>query len=115
MTNIGTRFYTWRRGRLVGEDEFGNRYYEDKKDTGKRWVIYKGLVEGSKVPQRWNAWLHHTTDAVPSAQEDRRPWEKPHMPNLTGTPHAYRPAGHVSRGGRRKPATGDYEAWSPEG
>ncbi len=27
---MGTRFYTWRKGRLVGEDGQGNRYYEAK-------------------------------------------------------------------------------------
>jgi NADH:ubiquinone oxidoreductase subunit len=40
-------------------------------------------------------------------------WQKPHVPNLTGTPEAYRPPGHVAMGGRRAPATGDYEPWRP--
>ena len=35
--------------------------------------------------------------------------------NATGTPAAYRPAGALERGGARAPATGDYEAWQPEG
>ncbi|MEC9345954.1 MAG: NADH:ubiquinone oxidoreductase subunit NDUFA12 [Pseudomonadota bacterium] len=114
MAHIGTRFFTWRNGRKVGEDSFGNCYYEDRKGSGRRWVVYKGLVEGSKVPPQWNAWLHRTTDAVPESDKPQRAWEKPHLPNLTGTPFAWRPRGHVTRGGKRAPATGDYEAWSPE-
>ena len=31
----------------------------------------------------------------------RYPWQKPHQPNLTGTPLAYRPPGSVLRGGER--------------
>ena len=42
------------------------------------------------------------------------PWQKEHLPNLTGTPEAYRPAGSLERGGKRARATGDYEAWQPE-
>ena len=41
-------------------------------------------------------------------------WEKAHLPNLTGTIHAYKPQGAISKGGVRQVATGDYEAWKPE-
>jgi NADH:ubiquinone oxidoreductase subunit len=43
-----------------------------------------------------------------------KPWEKEHLPNLTGTAAAYRPPGSLLGGGQRAPATGDYEAWQPE-
>ena len=56
---IGIRFTAWRRGRLVGQDELGNRYYEAKDDRDsydrgrpRRWVIFKGYAEASKVPAR---------------------------------------------------------------
>ena len=39
--------------------------------------------------------------------------EKERLPNLTGTPAAYRPSGHTLEGGMRQPATGDYESWTP--
>src|SRR5581483_10903586 len=56
---IGTLVTTWLSGRLVGSDEFGNRYYESK--TGqRRWVIYAGTVDASLVPADWHGWLHHT-------------------------------------------------------
>ena len=76
-------------------------------------VIYEGRPEGSKVPPEWHAWLHHMVDEVPAPRQ-RYAWEKPHEPNLTGTPRAYHPPGSVLRGGHRQRATGDYEPWVPE-
>ena len=43
---FGTFIYTLFSGKYQGSDEFGNKYYSNKK--GKRWVIYKGSVESSK-------------------------------------------------------------------
>ncbi|WP_291829517.1 NADH-ubiquinone oxidoreductase subunit NDUFA12 family protein, partial [Bosea sp. (in: a-proteobacteria)] len=70
---IGTRFHTWRFGERVGEDEFGNVYYRTKggvKDGAlgyqRRWVIYNGEAEASKVPPGWKGWLQHTVDVAPS-------------------------------------------------
>lgn len=110
---IGTQFYTSRFGKRIGEDVEGNVYYEAK--NGRRWVIYNGPAEASRVPPEWHGWLHHTTDALPGeAPAPVKPWEKPHVPNLTGTTLAYAPKGAISAGGERARATGDYEAWTPE-
>jgi len=110
---LGTRFHTWRKGTLVGTDEAGNRYYTDRK-TGRRWVIYADIVEASKVPPGWNAWLHHNGDEPPSDRTYRpHVWEKPHLPNLTGTPLAYRPPGSILSPQKRPRVTGDYEPWKP--
>ena len=111
---IGTRLMTWWKGERVGQDQFDNTYYRERNGGRRRWVIYKGRPEASKVPADWHAWLHRTVDQPPSAQSPRRPWEKPHQPNLTGTPYAYRPSGSLLQGGRRPQATGDYEPWRPE-
>ena len=111
---IGTWWYTLRAGSLVGEDDQGNKYYENK-DGSRRWVIYNGDIEASRVPPEWHRWLHHTTDAPPSEQPPLvKPWEKEHQPNLTGTAGAYFPPGSLAHGGQRARATGDYEAWQPE-
>ena len=111
---IRTRFLTWLNGRQVGSDHFGNRYFVEKNGGPKRWVLYNGIPEASKVPPEWNAWLHYTIDELPEERPTLRNWEQDHVPNLTGTPAAYRPPGHVSRGGQRSAATGDYEPWRPE-
>ena len=111
---IGTLVHTWFTGSSVGKDKFGNRYYQSK-DGKRRWVIYAGTVEASRVPSEWHGWLHHTFNEPPTvAPLKERAWEKEHTPNLTGTAGAYRPPGSLARGGVRAPATGDYQAWQPE-
>lgn len=123
---IGTRIFTWLRGELVGTDSTGNRYYRDKAHPAlsrgggrasreRRWVLYNGVAEASRVPSEWHGWLHHSSNVVPTdGGRPRYPWEKPHQPNLTGTPLAYRPPGSVLRGGERAHAAGDYEPWRPD-
>lgn len=102
----------------VGEDALGNVYWQGGKDTNgnpRRWVIYAGANDASRIAPEWFSWLHHQVDDVPArALPAPRPWQKPPEPNLTGTPLAYRPAGALEKGGRRAAATGDYEAWTPE-
>lgn len=117
---IGIRFTVARRGVLVGEDDTGNRYYEarDARDSydgrKRRWVIYNGYAEATRIPPGWHSWIHHTTDIPPTdAKYVAREWEQPHQPNLTGTPQAYRPSGSTLAAGRRPKATGDYQAWTP--
>ena len=118
---LGTLWNVGVNGRLVGKDEDGNRYYEAKTNKNsydgrkRRWVIFNGYAEASKVSPDWHGWLHHTFDAPPTeAPLPRRKFELDHLPNLTGTPMAWRPPGSLARGGERPPATGDYEAWRPE-
>ena len=113
-------FFTWaHRGEQVGQDSSGNAYYRGRPRKGykreRRWVIYEGAPEASKVPPEWHGWLHYQNDTVPASDtmSFRREWQKPHKPNLTGTNKAYRPPGHVLEGGKRDKATGDYEAWRP--
>ena len=123
-TTLGTRLYTWFKGEVVGSDRFGNRYFREKGGGNvhpdslrkeRRWVIYDGEVEASRVPPDWHAWLHHTVAVPPSPEgPPRRSWEKEHLPNLTGTGEAYRPPGHTLSGGKRARGTDDYEPWTPK-
>ena len=114
---LGTRFHTWRHGGRVGEDEFGNAYYEGGKDSEgrtRRWVIYNGESEASAIPPGWYGWMQHRVDVPPTEEEFRpREWLKPHLPNLTGTDQAYRPKGSILSGAKRPVVTGDYDAWTP--
>jgi len=113
-STIGTWIYTKRHGHFVGEDLFGNSYYRSA-DGGRRWVIYKEVAEASLVPPEWHGWLHHTVAEPPTvAPPAVKPWEQEHVPNLTGSPMAYRPPGSLLGKAKRAPATGDYEAWRPE-
>ena len=115
---LGTLLTIAQRARFVGEDAVGNRYFEERKVSlegrKRRYVVYKGYADASRVPSDWHGWLHHTFDEPPTeAPLPRRAWEKDHVPNLTGTPQAYRPKGSLARGAARARQTGDYEPWTP--
>jgi NADH:ubiquinone oxidoreductase subunit len=120
---LSTSLWTLLYGERVGEDEFGNVYYRrrgGKIDPAlgfeRRWVIYKGYAEGSNTPTGWYGWLHHTFDTPPTKESyTPKEWELPFQENMTGTPLAYRPPGSILATGQRPPASGDYDAWRPEG
>lgn len=109
---FGTQLFTWRKGVKVGEDAIGNIYYRNADDS-KRWVIYNGEIEGSRVSPDWHGWLHHTWDEPPTEIDlKHKSWEKPHQQNLTGSDAAYAPAGSLRQA--TPVARADYEAWTPE-
>ena len=109
---LNTQLYTWRKGHKVGEDAQGNVFYQSG-DGARRWVIFNGEVEATRVSPEWHGWLHHTYQAPPTERPlPRKTWEKPHQENLTGTALAYAPAGSIRRQDPKD--RGDYEAWSPE-
>ncbi len=111
-TLMQTRFC----GVEVGKDQFGNHYYRERKTVKgvreRRWVIYVGEPEASKVPPEWHIWLHHTADAPIAEQSPlRKNWQKPYEQNQSGSQAAYFPPSHT---GHRAKATGDYQAWQPK-
>lgn len=114
---IGTWLFTKLRGEQVGSDAEGNRYFQDKKVFAgrrrKRWVMYNGEAEASRVPPDWHGWLHHTTDTLPPPGGlPRKPWQKDHERNHSGTDFAYHPPGSSLASGADKPKP-PYEAWRP--
>jgi NADH:ubiquinone oxidoreductase subunit len=115
LTNVQMLIKTLFSGERVGTDSFGNVYYRGKPRPRprreRRWVIYKDRPDASTVPPEWHGWLHHQTSALPAAENKyRQPWQKPPLPNMTGTAQAYTPPGLR---GERDAATGDYAAWAP--
>ena len=109
---LGTQIFTARKGIKVGQDDQGNIYYRTQDDK-RRWVIYNGEVEASRISPDWHGWIHHTFKEPPTeAPLTHKAWEMPHQENLTGTAAAFVPAGSLRRA---KPAERrDYEAWQPE-
>lgn len=89
----------------VGDDEFGNQYFENKE--GKRFVVYNGYPEPSKVPFEWHGWLHYTSKDIP-INVNKFSWQKIHLPNLSGTKNAYSP----NKTSTSKTSS-EYEAWKP--
>ena len=111
---VGTALFTRRNGVRVGTDVYGNVYYRAKKGD-RRWVIYNGSNDASRIPPDWYGWMHHQIDGHPDEALPPAPkFLKAPNPNRTGTAEAYRPSGALERGGQRQAASGDYEAWVPE-
>jgi NADH:ubiquinone oxidoreductase subunit len=109
---LGTQIWTSRHGQKVGEDDQGNVFYQTK-DAKRRWVIYNGEMEASRVTPDWHGWLHFTFAEPPTkAPLKHKVWEKPHHENLTGSDAAYAPPGSIRR--TAPAARSDYDAWVPE-
>ena len=59
-------------GELVGEDKYGNKYYQNNRYFygRNRWVIYNKNTgvdyDGSMIPGEWFGWMHHKTDIPPT-------------------------------------------------
>ena len=91
----------------VGSDEFGNEYYQNKQ--GKRFVVYNGIAEPSKIPSEWFVWIHYSSNVVPLGINTRKAsWQKIHTPNLTGTKNAYSPKDSAS-----SKTSSIYKSWDP--
>ncbi len=109
---FGTQLWTRWYGEFVGEDEFGNRYFrtrDGKVDPtlgfDRRWVIYNGYAEPSKIPPSWHGWMHHIVDVPPTQETYRaREWEKPHI--AQSHRHARRLSATRLDLGRRPPPAG---------
>ena len=87
---FGTRIKTILFGKFIGSDEYGNKYYQNKK--GKRWVIYADEIDASKIPVEWYSWIHFMPNKIENIHKlEKHDWQKPHQPNLTGTDSAYYP------------------------
>lgn len=118
---IQTKLFTKLAGDFVGEDDYGNKYYQEKLLLGKpqrpakRWVIYKsGSVEASNVPAKWFGWLHYTYEK-PLASSSHK-WKKPHQFNLTGSNEAYHPKSsllNATAAEYKSPVPKPYQAWDP--
>ena len=102
---LGTFLKTLFTGKLVGKDQFGNKYYKNKKND--RWVIYSSEVEASKITSEWYLWIHHTVDKIPNEKEDKKfVWQKEHSANKTGTKDRHEPI-KIKKSDNQK----RYESW----
>ena len=107
---VGTFIYTFFSGKFVGNDEFGNKYYQNKK--GKRWVIYHDQIEATQIPPEWFFWIHFLTNHLPDKNQVKKySWQKKHTPNLTGTKKSYKPKGSLIS--ENIDSNKKYESWNP--
>ena len=101
---LGTFLKTIFFGKYVGKDEFGNKYYTNKKK--ERWVIYSNNIEATKITSDWYLWIHHTIDNVPIKGEKKHTWQKKHLENQTGTKNKFKPVKISKKNLKTK-----YETW----
>ena len=90
--------------RLVGTDDFGNRYYEDFMHSNKntrRWVEYADYNKWFLIPKKtspgWHGWLHYQYDDPPRKENFVEPYFRPHKTVVfkTDHPNAYKNPGHL--------------------
>jgi NADH:ubiquinone oxidoreductase subunit len=105
---IGTFIYTLIKGKYVGKDEFENKYYINSE--GKRWVIYKNIIESSKIPPEWHQWIHYMCQNKPPENSTKYSWQKKHEENLTGTSKTYRPEGSLVNNSKKN--IKKYDTWN---
>ena len=102
---FGTRIKTILFGKLIGSDEYGNKYYQSKK--GKRWVIYANEIDASKIPVEWYSWIPFMPNKIDNIHKlEKHIWQKPHQPKLTGTDSAYYPNKNNKNATEKK-----YKSW----
>uniref|UniRef100_A0AC35TPQ9 NADH dehydrogenase [ubiquinone] 1 alpha subcomplex subunit 12 n=1 Tax=Rhabditophanes sp. KR3021 TaxID=114890 RepID=A0AC35TPQ9_9BILA len=79
-----------RGGVCVGEDNFGNKYYEDNTHfmPRNRYVIFPDRVwldyDATQIPPEWHRWLHHIGNENPTTDPLEKPkWGLEHAENLS--------------------------------
>ena len=101
---FGTFLKTLFFGKYVGSDDYGNKYYKNKKN--ERWVVYSDNIEATKITSEWYLWIHHTIDKPPVNTEAKFSWQKKHLENQTGTKNSFKPVKITKNNLKKK-----YETW----
>ena len=112
---VGTKLFTFFKGKKVGEDYLGNSYFESK-DQKNRWCIYSNQSEASRISPEWNGWLRFTSNNVPTDSIMTYEWQKRFGGNTTGLDSAYKPS-NIKVGLSKDDLENyqsDYKAWKPE-
>ena len=62
--SLGFKIYSFLNGNLVHKDSLGNKFYSDKKNIDKRWVVYAEGLGPESLPTNYHNWLHNTSDTI---------------------------------------------------
>ena len=62
--SLGFKLYSFFNGNLVHQDSLGNKYYHDKNNSFKRWVVYAQGFGPESLPPQFHNWLHNTSDDI---------------------------------------------------
>jgi len=113
---------------MVGQDAFGNRYYEDvthKNKNQRRWIEYadngRTFPTGvKKVAPGWQGWLHYMYDDPPQEENYVNPYWRSHRTPVFKTDHpelSHKNVGHLLHPHRVENMESGrarmYSAWEP--
>ena len=108
---------------LVGEDEYGNKYWTTTDSTEvhrNRWVELKGkssnwMYDPTEIPSEWHGWLHYSRDEPPTALDSSgktsvtpQHLKVKHRIGLSGTRDQYFPPHHIFNPVHTNPDTNAY-------
>ena len=68
--SLGFKLYSFFNGKLVHTDSLGNKYFHDKKNFSKRWVVYAQGFGPDSLPTQFHNWLHNTSDEISDFELD---------------------------------------------
>ena len=93
ITNsIGTILYSLIKGKKVGQDSQGNKFFVHKKNKNKRWVLYEKQIDPTSLEVKWQIWLtENNRDNEIIINNPNFKWQKNKKSNLTGTLDSYHP------------------------
>ena len=101
--SLGFKIYSYLNGKLLGVDSLGNKYYQEKKNSLKRWVIYAKGFGPDSLPTHFHNWLHNTSNENPEFQNSKD--------NLTGLVKQ-RVQKHIVK--HKNSSTKGYNSWRPK-
>ncbi len=62
--SLGFKIYSYFNGILVHQDSLGNKFYHDKNNINKRWVVYASDLGPESLPTKYHNWLHLTSNEI---------------------------------------------------
>jgi NADH:ubiquinone oxidoreductase subunit len=84
----------------VGSDEYGNQFFElktsDYLGRKKRYCLYNGYVEASKISPEWHPFMHYQIEAKAVKKTFKQyKWQKPFVPDTTLSGSKFLPKNHL--------------------
>jgi NADH:ubiquinone oxidoreductase subunit len=86
---FGTFLKTLFFGKFVGSDEYGNKYYQSKKN--ERWVVYANVLKQLKLLQNGIYGCIIRLIKFQFKMNNKYLWQKKHLENQTGTKNSFKP------------------------
>jgi len=93
------RIYLFFCGTKIGIDQYGNQYFEVKRTDSfgrkKRFCLYNGTPEASKISPEWHLFMHYQIEAKDvKTNYKQHKWQKPFVPDITLSDAKYLPKNH---------------------